>query len=244
MVRQNYGKKFSKFITLNLILLISLLTLPLICQAGEKKSADQVVAEVNGEPIKKELLSERARIYRIVMALRSVPLFAEFLMETDEGEKSLDKYRNYVLEKLITEEIIDQKAESLNIKVTEDEIDERLKTIIDRTKEVDSKGELLDRLEKDRRSLRDLQKEISHKLVREKVKKRVVGEVLVSDEKIEDYYAENRDSFRGSDGEVKKLEEVRHQIREKIRRDRRNRVWRDWLKKARKKAEVVKKLDS
>lgn len=235
--------KYSYAVGFGLLLcLILTSTVPLLppgpLGASEENPDKRIVARVNGEPITKEKLSERARIYRIFMALRSVPLFAEFLMETKEGESSLNKYRRYVLDKLIREKIIRQKAGSLGVNVREEEITERLEIIIQKTEEVDNRKELMERLKKDRRTLDDLKEEIHNKLLREKLREEVLGNVSISEGEISDYYDENRDSFRDKDGEIRALSEVKDHIREKLRTDRKDLLWRKWLKEAIKTADV------
>ena len=243
MSHRIYGKPPVRIaITVSICLLIFLF-ISVTAGTGQGENDEKLVAVVNGEKITKEELSERARIYRIVMALRSVPLFAEFIMETKEGEAALDRYREFVLDKLIREKIISQKANSFGITVTSDEINNRLQVIIEKTKEVDSKDELLERLKKDRRTLHDLKEEISHKLLKEKLKQRVVGDFSVSQKEIEEYYETNRDSFRSKDGEVKPLDEVRDHIREKLRKDREDELWKTWLDQAKKDSKIVKKLN-
>ncbi|MFB6290992.1 MAG: SurA N-terminal domain-containing protein [Candidatus Bipolaricaulia bacterium] len=212
--------------------------------AAQKEADKQTVARVNGEPITKEKLSERARIDRIFMALRSVPLFAEFLMETEEGEKTLDRYRKFVLKKLITERIVLQRAESLGITVSEEEINKRLDAIIERTKQVNSREELMKQLEKDRLTLHDLKEEISRKLLREKLKDEVLGKVSVSSKEIEQYYNEHKDSFRDKDGEIQPLTEVRSHIKEELRRNKKRRLWKEWLRQAKEEAKIVKMFEN
>jgi len=237
-------KALTIIILVVLIYLISSSAFPVTTRAKKKKSEKQVVAIVNGEKITRKELSERAQIYRIFMALRSVPLFAEFLMETDQGEASMDRYRSFVLDKLIREKIILQKAESSGITVTEEEINERLEVIIKKTKEVGSKQELMERLQKDRRTLHDLKEEISSNLLREKLKKKVLDSVKVSEKEIKNYYSNNRNSFRGNDGKIRPLSEVKDHIREKLRRDEKDQLWKEWLNQSRKKATIVKRMDS
>ena len=227
-----------------LIYFLSSSAFPVTTRAENNKGEKQVVAIVNGENITKKELSERASIYRIFMALRSVPLFAEFLMETDQGEASMDRYRSFVLDKLIREKIILQKAESSGISVTEEEINKRLDVIIKKTKEVDSKQELMERLQKDRRTLHDLKEEISYKLLREKLKKKVLGSVKVSEREIKNYYSNNRDSFRDNAGTIRPLSEVKDHIREALRRDKKDQLWKEWLNQSRDEATIVKKMDS
>lgn len=221
-----------------LLLLIAAPVTTLHAENDTKKSS--VVATVNGEKITKESLTRRAQIHRLFLALKGIPEFAEFLMKTKEGQRTLDSYRSYVLEKLIEEELILQKAESRGIEVKEREIENRLTTIINRTKEVSNKEELSEKLEKDQRTLEDLKEEIRRKLVREKLRSEIVGKVKVSESEVRNYYEKNRDSFRGNDGKVKPLPEVKDHIRETLKMDKKEELWQNWLRKAKKEAEIRK----
>lgn len=201
------------------------------------------MAVVNGEEITEESLSMRAQIYQVFLALKSVPEFAEFLMETKEGQRALDSYRSYVLEKLIEEKLVLQKAESRGIEVKDREIENRLTTIINRTEEVTNKKELINKLEKDQRTLEDLNEEIHRKLVREKLRREIVGGVKVSESEINNYYEKNKDSFRGNDGEIKPLSKVKDQIRGRLKEDKKETRWKEWLKKAKEEAKIDRNLE-
>jgi len=93
--------------------------------------SEEIVARVNGEEISREELSERARVDHLFMTLRGTPLFANFLMKTDRGQSVLSHYRGYVLDRIIEDTIITQKAEEIGIDVSEEEIENRLNGIIE-----------------------------------------------------------------------------------------------------------------
>lgn len=224
-------------------LLFSLLVIFSLFAAHPEAEDDKTaVATINGEKITSKRLSERAQIYRILLALKSVPEFAEFLMDTEEGKKVLDTYRSYVLEKLIEEELILQQAELRGIKIKDQEIEERLTKIIAETDEVSNKEELLEELKKDQRTLHDLKEEIYRKLVREKLKRRIVKDVSVNQKEIEEFYEKNRDSFRDADGNIPPLSEVRDQIRERIKKNKRDSLWQKWLEEKKSEARIIRKL--
>ena len=232
------------FALLVLLLVASIASPGFNCKPGTGEGTeDTVVARVNDRTITKAELSERTRLYRVFMALRSVPQFARFLMETDQGKAALDMYRNYVLDIMIEEKLIIQKAEARGINITEAEINSRLETIINETKEVSNREELLERLQKDRRNLHDLKEEIYRKLIREKLKEMVTKDVTIKADEVASYYEKNRDSFRGKDGEVKPLSRVRDHVRERLKEDRREEFWRKWLEKTKERADIRKELE-
>ncbi|MBS3788584.1 SurA N-terminal domain-containing protein [Candidatus Bipolaricaulota bacterium] len=205
---------------------------------------EKVVAEVNGEEITREELSKRARIDNLFVTLQGAPLFARFLMETDEGQATLDSYKEYVLERLIEEKLIVQKANEVGIEASESEIETRLRNIIQETENVTSKEELIDRLEQDRRDIADLKQEISIRIVREKLRERVLAKVEVSSEEIKQYYEKNKETFRDVDGEIQPLREVKKVIRERIRTTKKEKAWKNWLAKLKEEATIDRNMKS
>lgn len=244
MIYTRKGNDLTSYMTVRLLLLLLFATLVISVHADQEKKESSVAAIVNGEDITQRSLARRAGIQRILLALKGVPEFAEFLMSTKEGQRALDYYRGYVLEKLIEEKLILQKAESRGIEVKDKEIKNRLSTIINRTKEVTNKEELIKRLKEDQRSLEDLKEEIRRKIIREKLRQEVVGKVNVSESEIRDYYEENKNTFRDQDGEIEPLAEEKDHIRENLREEKKGARWKKWLKKAKKEAEIDKRLKS
>ncbi|MCF7890186.1 SurA N-terminal domain-containing protein [Candidatus Bipolaricaulota bacterium] len=236
------GNDLVSYMTASLLFLLLFATLAIPVHADQEEKQSSTVAIVNGEEITKRSLARRAVIQRILLALKGVPEFAKFLMKTKEGQRALDAYRSHVIEKLIEEELILQKAESRGIEVKDREIENRLTTIINRTKEVKNKEELIEKLKKDQRTLEDLKEEIRRKIVREKLRREVVGKVNVSESEIRNHYEKNKDSFRGKDGEVKPLAEEKDHIREKLREDKKEARWKEWLTKVKKEAKIVRDL--
>ena len=222
---------------------ICLLTIVFSLLIAIPVKSEEIVAKVNGEEISREELSERARVNHLFMTLRGAPLFAEFLMETDRGESVLNHYRGYVLDRMIEDTIIIQKAEEIGIDVSEEEIEKRLNGIIEATEDVDNREELLSDLKRDRRDLNDLKKEIYRRITREKLRRKVVEDVEVSTKDIEEFYEENRKTFRDARDRIQPLEEVRDLIRERLIGRKRSEAWQKWLSDVRKEAEVARYLN-
>lgn len=205
---------------------------------------EEVVARVNNERITRQQLSNRARIEHLFLTLRGAPLFAEFLVETDKGQAALDHYRDYVLDKLITETIIMQKSEEMNIKVSDKEIEKRLNEIIKQTEDVKNLDELKQHLEQDRQDIPQLKQEIRRNIAREKVRTTVVSDTKVEEEEIKDYYEKNKETFRDSNDQVKPLKEVRNIIKDRLREIKEGEAWNSWLSRAKDEATIVKNFNS
>lgn len=223
--------------TFLLLLLLSCITF------SAPVSGDEVVAEVNGKTITKKQLSKRARIDHLFMTLRGAPLFAEFLTDTTEGKETLKNYRSFVLDKLIQDSLILKKMEEFGLAIKEKEIEARLDRIIDNTKEVKNKKELAEHLEQNQQGMADFKEEIYRKIAREKVKKRIVSDVSVKSEKIEDFYKKNKESFRDKKGEIQPLKEVKDVIRERLLATKKEKVWNEWLSQVIKQASVERYLN-
>jgi parvulin-like peptidyl-prolyl isomerase len=232
----------SKKRCLELKVIISLLTILSILLIPNPAKSEEIVARVNGEEITPEQLSERARIDHLFMTLRGAPLFAEFLMETDRGQSVLKHYRSYVLDRVIEDTIVIQRAEEIGIDVSEEEIEKRLNGIIEATENVDNRKELLSDLKGDRRDLNDLKKEIYRRIIREKLRRKVVEDVEVSTQDIKEFYEKNRKTFRDARDRIQPLEEVRDLIRERLIVRKKGKAWNEWLEDAKKEANVVKYL--
>lgn len=237
------NKKSALVWAIFLPVLFLILSFAPLAQEQENEAVEQsVVAIIDGSKITRKELSNRTRLEHVFMALRSAPLFARFLMKTEEGEMALDQYRNFVLDQLIEEELIIQKAEDLGITVSENEIEERLKNIITQTKNVTNKAELREILKQDRRSINDLKREIHRKLIKEKVKNKILEDVSVNQGEIREYYEENKGSFRDNQDEIKPLTEVKDIIRERLTEKKSNKLWKDWLEQLKKDANIEKHL--
>ncbi|MFW6104582.1 MAG: SurA N-terminal domain-containing protein [Candidatus Bipolaricaulota bacterium] len=230
----NYSKAIA-------FLVLSLLVISLFVYSNPVHG-EKVVAEVNGEEITREELSKRAGIDNLFVTLQGAPLFARFLMETDEGQATLNSYKEYVLERLIEEKLIVQKADEVGIEVSKSEIENRLRKIIQETKNVTSKEELIDRLEQDRRDIADLKQEISTRILREKLRERVLAKVEVSSEEVKQYYEENKETFRDVDGEIQPFPEVKEVIRESIRKTKKEKAWKNWLAKLKEEASIDRNM--
>ncbi|MBS3765570.1 SurA N-terminal domain-containing protein [Candidatus Bipolaricaulota bacterium] len=222
---------------------IILLTVPIFACPTPVRG-EEVVAKVNRTEITRQELLNRARIDHLFMTLRGAPLFAEFLMETDQGQNALNHYRQYVLDKLIEEILITQKADEMNIEITSDEIEKRLNEIIKQTKNVQNREDLNEKLEEDRQNLADLKNEIHRRVAREKLRAKITSQVEVSSDEVKEYYKENKETFRNVNDQIQPLQEVRDVIRQRLQENKKHEAWKKWLSRVREEANIEKHLKS
>ena len=74
------------------------------------------------------------------------------------------------------------------------------------------------------------------------MRRKVVEEVEVSPKQIEEFYKENRKTFRDARDRIQPLEEVRDLIRERLIGRKRSQAWRKWLKEIKKEANITRYL--
>lgn len=210
---------------------------------SEKKTDSSVkVASVNGEEITKEELVQRARIYHVFVVLGQVPKFARFLMTTEAGQEALDRYRAYVLEKLIEERLQFQKAKELGIAVAEEEIEKKIDSILKHNEKIEDKSDLAAKLESDYRSMEELRREIESNLLQDKLKERVTKDVQVKKQEMINYYEKNKDSFKDKEGNLKPFQEVKAKIREDLKKKKKRGAWKDWLGMVKERADIERTL--
>lgn len=219
------------------IVLVSIAVTPVKTLRGR-----EVVARVNGHPIFQSQLDKRADVKRIFIAAQKVPLFTRFLITTEVGEEFMDEYRRYVLERLIREELFRQKAREFGIEVSDQEVQNHIQSTIKRNPQIKDLPDLKKTLTEDKRSLDELKSRIRIDLLEEKLKSRILDSVNISQSEIENYYQTHKESFRGKNGEVKPLSEIRESIVMKLKRKAKKEKWEDWIQTVRKDAEIVKKF--
>lgn len=232
--------------------LVLLLVTPSVAILAQNEGADQsqgnqktVVATVNGAEITDQQLSGAAQIYPIIMTLsRQYRGFAQFLMTSESGSKLLTEYRKYVLDRLIEQELQNQKIEELGIKASKEEVQKEIEKIIANNDQFKDEQSLEDYLKNNQNaSIEDLKAQIRNSLRRQKLRSKVIGAASVSEEEITSYYKSNKKSFTDQEGNVKPLEEVRGQIRKTLKTRKSSQMWSNWLEKVKKEAGIEKNTD-
>lgn len=230
-----------------------LLVTPSIAVLAQSEGADQnqdngktVVATVNGSEITDQQLSQSAQIYPIIMTLsRQYRSFAQFLMTSDPGNKLLTEYREYVLDRLIEQELQNQKMEELGIEASPEAVQREIDKIISNNDQFSDEKSLADYLKNNQNSsLEDLKARIRNSLRRQQLREEVIGEISVSEEEVSSYYDSNKDNFTDGEGNVKPLEEVKDQIREDLKTRKSSQMWSNWLEEAKEEAEIEKNTEA
>lgn len=147
-------------------------------------STDKVVAEVNGEKIYN---SEVERQLSVVIGSHGSQLQGE------EGKKMIEAFRKQILENLIDNLLIIQEAKKRGFKATPEEIKARIEEI---KKSFKTEQEYRAALAQSGLTESDVPKGVEKMILTEKLLKKVLGGIKVSDEEIKEYYEKNKSQFK------------------------------------------------
>ncbi|MFP4589375.1 MAG: SurA N-terminal domain-containing protein [Candidatus Acetothermia bacterium] len=225
-----------------LIVLLILLSGVAIAQQGSEEVKPVVVATVNGEKITEQELFRASQLQSIVMTLyQQHRSFYQFLVTTEEGGKLLEEYRNYVLDGLIDQQLMRQKAEEEGIEVPEQDIQAQVDQIVESSQEFEDREDLEEYLEENQKlSLQSLKSSIERDLKVQKLQQEVVEKVSVNEEEIETFYQENKENYTDQEGNPSQLAEVEDQIQDILLSKKQNEAVSKWLQEMREEADITK----
>jgi parvulin-like peptidyl-prolyl isomerase len=110
------------------------------------------------------------------------------------GTPEYNTLRNQALQFLVQRAQFEQKAEELDVTVTDEDVDERLEQIKEQYFEGDEE-KYSTQLEEQGLSDEQVRRDIRAQLVQEKIFEKVTADVEVTDEEVEEYYASNQDQY-------------------------------------------------
>jgi foldase protein PrsA len=171
------------------LLLLSILLLAALVGC-EEDSKNDAVAVVNGEKILRTDYDKNIELYKKAYEAQ----FGKDIWAKDigNGKTFEEAFRETILENLITERIMLQKAEEMGIKATEEEI----QTEIDKYKDFfKSEDEYKESLKENNMTEEYLREEIKTSLVLNEFKEEIMGSINISEEEAENYFNENIDSY-------------------------------------------------
>lgn len=113
----------------------------------------------------------------------------------EEGTAQYNQLVASIVEYLVQNELIAQKAEELDVKVTQEELDERLKQI---EESVGGKKKLDKLLKEQSVTIEQLTAQVEASMLTDAVKQKVYDDVKVSDEQVKEYFEDpaNADQFK------------------------------------------------
>jgi len=203
---------------------------------------EQVVAVVSGDKITAKQLAQRARINGVLQQVRPIPEYYQFLLTTQEGRKSLERYQQFILERMIEETLQLQKAKEKGFKATEEDIDNTIQQIIDSRDDVENLKQLKATLEEQGSSMDELREQLRKDILLSKLKQEVVGTIEITMGEIKEFYNNNPEYFKNEEGKVKPFDQIKSNVAEIVKQNKANKAWSDWLEKVKKEADIERKL--
>ncbi|MGL4731755.1 MAG: peptidylprolyl isomerase [Clostridium sp.] len=154
--------------------------------------AKATVAKFNGEKIKRSELDAKMK----PIEEQIVKEKGENYLNTEEGKEFLTQYRTQMVNAIVGEKIIEQKAVELKVMPSEEEmktlIDKEYKTIVD---SFENEEKFKAALEQTGETEENLKSNIKSKVIYDKVQESVVKDAKVTDEDAKTYYDSNMDKF-------------------------------------------------
>ena len=165
---------------LKIIAILLIIAMAFIFTACGKKA--EVVAIVNGEEIKSDVLEDRLEKYVKAMEAQGQSF------EGEEGEKQKNEFRKYLLSEMIEYALIKQAAKAEGITLEPGMVDDELKAIKESMGEENFKKALEDSFltESDVREL------VEQQLIMEKLFNHVTRDVAVEEAALREFYEENK----------------------------------------------------
>lgn len=151
--------------------------------------AKATAAKIYGEKITRGEIDEKLAPVKNQMKAQN----GENYENTEEGKNVLKQYRQKVLDNMVTQKIIEKKAEELKAMPTEEEtkkyVDEEYKKIVD---SFDSEDKFKEALKQTGETEESLKQNIKFQLVSEKLHEHVIKDIEVTDEEVKKQYDSNQ----------------------------------------------------
>lgn len=158
------------------------------CSSTPKE--DEVVATVNGKEITVKQYETNLALYK--QSIESLYGTSIWDTEIEEGVKYKDKFKELMLDQIIDIEIIYEQAKKDNLLPTEEEVNSSFKTF---KETIDSNEETKKSLEKIGATDEFLKEQQEQDLTLNNFKENFDKTTTISDEEIQKYYDENKESF-------------------------------------------------
>ncbi|NEZ47680.1 peptidylprolyl isomerase [Clostridium niameyense] len=166
----------------------------LVEKTPEAKQKSPVV-KVNGEKIKRSELEENPRYKQLVQQIKMQ--YGEDFDKNEQGKGILKEQKNKILDEMVMEKIILQKAKELKIEPKEDELNKEADKKINEIKSIykndDKKFE--ETLKSTGFTKESLKENFKKQIIMDKVINEVTKDVKVTEKEAKDYYNQNQYMF-------------------------------------------------
>ncbi len=214
----------------------------------KNKIESNIIAKVNGEKITKKELAQEANINQILMEINQIdPQFVQTLTKTKSGKKVIEEYQKEQLDNLINNILLQQKAKKLGISLSEKEKEnlyqKRKKSIL-KNNDLSQKQYLSILKKQGYENEKEYKKQFFNNpqlKVNKLVENKVISDIEISESEIKKIYEKNKDQFT-QNNQSQDLEKVKAQIKEMLRRQKRNKQIKEYVDQLRTKAEITKNI--
>lgn len=211
-----------------LVALLVMLAIPVLAACGNK-----VVATVNGTAIDNSQIDEQVNLLR-----QQQPT----IFKGREGKKQEQILRRRFLDVLISEQLMLQEAERLDVKATQKEVDEQLKQV---TRMFPNKQKFAAALSDQGMTLSQFEEKLRRRVIINKIRQRVTRGATVSDAEIAANYDQNKAAYQQPALDDRQparqlsLDEAKDRIRQQLVVQKERQKFAVWLERLKKKATIV-----
>lgn len=154
---------------------------------GCNENKEGIIAKVNGEDISEEEFNNEFESYK---GLREKQLGKDAMSQIEEDGRTREEVlRENVMEKMIIDKIIKKEAESMNISVSEEELDKKIKEYVDAT---GGEEELKTYLEENDLSHEFFRGFLKKQLLKDKHKNKIIEDLKITEAEAKKYFKENK----------------------------------------------------
>ena len=171
------------------VIVLSMLFVMLICNAGLSAMADKIIVVVNDEVITLKEFNEACETY-----LKKI----EETYQGNDKERVIKQTKGAILQRLIDNLLIEYEAKKTGTSIKEEEVIDVLKDML--TKQNIRMEDFLKKLEREGNSLDFVKTEIKGQLMRMRLMRREIkSKIITSEKEIGEYYNQHRDEYEGKE---------------------------------------------
>lgn len=187
----------------SIVLIIALLISVPVFANQQQDLANQVAATVNGEKITVSEVDQFANTQQLYSQLyRMNSEFTQLLISSEAGKEFMNEYRKVKVKELITQKILIAEAKRRNLKFTEEEKNEIFQQNIDGVKKSNNMTDEDIKKALKQQGINSLEEyknmffeRSGDSLLVQKLREEVYKNTEVTDQEIEEYYNQNKDTF-------------------------------------------------
>ncbi|WP_202081383.1 SurA N-terminal domain-containing protein [Caldalkalibacillus salinus] len=213
------GKRLATALILALALVVT------ACGQQSDGSDGDAVAIVNGEEIPRETYDSQIDMVLDNYAQQGMDV------ESEEGQQMVEQIEQSVLESLITQELLLQKASEYDLHATEDEVEAELQTAIE---QFGSQEKFEEALAQHNYTEEDLREELETNLTIEKLREQELDEVDVTEEELQDMY----DQYSSAQEDFPPYEEVKADLEQLVQEEKQQEQFQQYVDELKEESDI------